>query len=275
MAEKGITPPKNTLSLLRFRNKHSELSRIYWTHVIGAQTVEKHLSGVPDSTLAISALKIPTTQAQYGYNAKDTKDWIADYLGRSRLHILAICSANLEAFLKQITFAYVASLGHKLSPGKLSPVGEALAAPVLEYDSLPVPLEYCQELFQVDFSESLILWKRAYKIRCALVHNGGVVTARTAKDLGIANLRLHDHLTYTWDDLKADLNGAYHIANTISKKVNKYSLRFEEIEHELVSLKAMGALPAKEKLWTSFHDEGAPLPKKSDRPQLIRYCYEF
>ena len=200
------------MTFRRFAEKHSELSVIYWTHLIGAQAVSKALDGIPDETFTVDALGVPTKQNQYGFTAKETKDGTEIYLERSRLHLLAICCANLESYLKDVTFFYIAAKGYKEGPGKLSPIGSALGSPILEKSSLPGPLDYAQYLFGVNFGHRLDLLKLAYKYRSALVHNGGIVTPRTLNELQLPPSRLHSRLGYTWLQLKAALEAAYEIA---------------------------------------------------------------
>jgi hypothetical protein len=130
-------PQPYTLAYRRFLEKNSELSTIHWMHVVGSEAITKGLTGANKASLAVDALGIPTKQQFYGYSAGDTLQLLDQYLNRCRLHLLVICCANLEAFLKDVTFCYVAGMGYKAAPGKLSITGAALAAPILDSNSLP------------------------------------------------------------------------------------------------------------------------------------------
>lgn len=266
-------PKGSTIAFTRFKRKHSELSQIYWVHVVGAEAMRKVIQNAPNEQLTIEALQIPIKQQEFALNVKQTKDWLDYYLGRSRLHILAVCAANLESFLKQTAEVFVESQGHKAATGGLSKVGEAIAAPILGRDSLPEPLKYSQSLFEVEFGQHLTNWERAYRLRCELVHNGAVATSRSVKKLGIAGLRLDDQIAYTWVELKRDLHSAYEIAHQIDRKVSGYKFRLTEVEHELRMLKEANSLPPRKEVWPYFHKFGLSSLHKSDRLRLVRSFY--
>lgn len=266
-------PKRSTIAFARFKRKHSELSQIYWVHVVGAEAVRKAIQNAPDGQFAIEAMQISIKQQEFALSVKQTKDWLDYYLGRSRLHVLAVCAANLESFLKQTAEVYVESLGYKGAFGGLSKVGEAIAAPILGRDSLPEPLKYSQSLFGVEFGPHLSNWERAYKLRCELVHNGAVATPRSVKKLGIPGLRLDDQLAYTWDELKRDLHSAYEIAHQIDRKVSGYKFRLTEVERELRMLKEANSLPPRKQLWSYFHKFGVSSLDKGDRLRLVRAFY--
>lgn len=266
-----VRPPEpKCIAFRRFREKHIELSEIYWQHVIGSQVVARVLRSAKDGDLAVSALGISTKQTEWGFTAKETLQSTGAYLDRVRLHLLAICCANLEAFLKDVAFCHVLSLGYKDAPGKLSPSGKALGSPILDRASLPEPLKYAEHLFSISYGAHLARLKRAYLYRCALVHNGGVVLPRTISELSLAPTRLHTRLGYSWADLKAVLESAFEVARTTGRKVSSYNFRLQEVERELCYLKETATLPKDSEVWKYFHDQGFALPRKADRIATLR-----
>jgi hypothetical protein len=252
----------------RFRAKHIELSETYWRHVIGAEAVEIGIAKAQDTRFAVEVLGIATKQHEYGHTVSETREKKEDYLNRTRLHLLSICCANLESLLHDATYAHVLSLGYRAKPGELSKTGEALAAPILTKASLPQPLEYAEQLFNVSFGAKLARMKTAYRYRCAAVHNGGVVTAKTVKDLSLRPNRLNSMLGYSWPDLKQAMQDVVDIGRDIATKAACYEFRIAEIERELCALRDAGLLD-KAKVWQEFHDQGFLLPHKKDREPLI------
>ena len=263
-------PVKKCLCFIRFRDKHTELNEIYWQHVIGSKTVIRALQGIEGSKSAVESLGISTTKQEYGLSVQETIDRADAYLNRARLHILAICCANLESFLHEAAFCYILSLGHKANPGKLTVVGEALGSPILDYNSLPRPLEYSKHLFGVDFGDRDQVIKRAYKLRCAVVHNGGVVLARTKKELKSAQLALNSKLEYSWGELKSVLEAVYEVAAIIEGKINTRTLRLLEVEREYAMLFEAGEIKNPRSFWTYLHELGSFLPNKNERKEIIK-----
>jgi hypothetical protein len=133
------------------------------------------------------------------------------------------------------------------------PVGQALGAPILQRDSLPEPLKYGEQLFGVQYGKYRTLWQRSYKLRCALAHAGGVVTARTKRDLPNLKAPLGSILELSWADLKESLDAADQVATITDKAVSTYKLRLLEADRELRDLSEAGQLPARASLWSELH----------------------
>lgn len=262
------SPQPKTISFRRFREKHIELSEIYWQHVIGAQAIEKALGLAAKTDLAVTALGIATQQDQWGFTVQDTLAGTARYIDRVRLHLLAICCANLESFLKDACFCHIMSRGFKNAPGELSESGEALGSPILKRSSLPDPMKYAEHLFSVNYDSHIAKLTKAYAYRCALVHNGGVVLPRTIQELSLPPSSLHTRLGYSWADLKSAMESAFEVAKITDRKLSTYTFRLEEIERELCFLRDTKTLPKKE-VWKYFHDQGFSLPRKRDREKLL------
>jgi len=87
------------LSFRRFRRKLHELSRIYWNHQIGAESILKlSLDAKPDDFI-VDVLGCSFDRGMYPKTVSETGEWIPKYLEIIRLHILIITSA----YLKDIT----------------------------------------------------------------------------------------------------------------------------------------------------------------------------
>lgn len=261
---------RKCISFLRFRAKHIELSKTYWRCVLGSEAVDKLLSAAKDQELTVNVLDLPTRQIQYGFTVRETRENSSEYLDRIRLHLLAICCANLESFFKDITLVFLLSQGHKTSTGRLSAIGVAMGSPILARASLPEPMKYAKELFGVVYGEHFLRLRKAYKYRCALVHNGGIVAPRTISELSLSPSRLHSRLGYSWAELKAALESAYEVALITDQKIGNYKLWLEEVYLELTYLKETKTLPKKAEVWAYFHDQGFPIPRKKDRESIWR-----
>jgi hypothetical protein len=90
-----IKPRATSVTFRRFNRRHASLSSHYWSHVLGTESVKKALKGAPPNDLTVIALGLPMKQQEYGFNVTSTLDSIDDYLNTARLHILAICLAQL------------------------------------------------------------------------------------------------------------------------------------------------------------------------------------
>lgn len=244
-----------TLTFQRFKKKHYELNRLYWTQQLGQMALLDKLRGANDQALTISEVAPDLHSTKHMHTVAETRQWSEEYISRSRLHLLVICSANLESYLQDITFWYVYGLGHvDLKKYDLNIIGKALAQPILGKASLPEPLKYAQELFKLDFGEDLLVWQKAYKLRCAAAHNGGIVTAKTIRDIPSLSQELNTSIGLDWCEFKTALSAAEAIAKKIDKRVSCLSLRIEEVKHELLQLKAIKRLPDKVNLWSYVHE---------------------
>ena len=236
--------PESTISFRRFRSKNSELSRLYWFHSLNsemgldkAQSLNQSQAIAPQVTTGFTAKMFTLTTADYVAIS-------AEMHNRMRLQLLLICSANLESYLNDISFAYIASLGHASSPTKLNEIGEALGRPILEVASVPRPLAYAEKLFDVDLGALRTQWNHLYKLRCVVAHSGGVMTARSKKDLSqMPTPPLNTHLGLTWDELSKALDSAYKIVTKIDTKLRTREVKAAELQRELFLLKEAKDLP--------------------------------
>lgn len=243
-----------SLAFRRFQGKQYELNRLYWTQVISHEALGQILEMKDKATQTLNALNMDIPAMRHFHTVEETKQWAPEYLNRSRLHLLVICAANLESYLKEITFWHLYSNGYKSKNAKkLDAIGNAIGRPILSRSSLPEPLKYAQLLFHLDFGTNLTKWQRFYKLRCAAAHNGGMVTARTLKDIPDLTTPLHHPIGLSWKELKDALASAEHIAKAIDQKATDKRLRLNEVKHELNELKSIGNLPEKERLWEFIH----------------------
>jgi hypothetical protein len=199
---------------------------------------------------------------------------IDERTGIERLHWLSVCSANLESYLQDSIRLYVANLGYAKAPRKLSPVGDALAKPVINSSTVPDMIDYVQDLLDVDLAADLTKWKRAYKLRCAAVHNGGFVTPKVLKDIPDIRIPLGKRITMTWDDLKRYLEAADCIATCVDKKVSSINSRCTEVEWLLAEMKQNGKLPPKQKVWTELGTQWSIIMNKAQKVRVLKTIYD-
>lgn len=265
---------RTTIAFRRFKKRHAELSTIYWSHFVGARLVEKHLKNVPGDALACDVLSIPVKQEQFGFSASDALGRMPTYLDTCRLHILSICLAQLESYIKEMAYLAAAKLDPRPQSRGLSPLAAEMASAILEVDSLARSLCFAETLFETSLSPERAKIERAYKLRCAAVHTGGYVTRRNVKDLGIANLKLHERITLSWSQLKADMEAACNIADKIDRATASTQVFEIEARRELDNLRVVGALPPRVSVWSHLANAGFHLPSKRVRVEIEKSVYE-
>jgi hypothetical protein len=245
---------KPSLSFQRFRRKHYELNRLYWTQNISHHALLSTIDNLNDVDVVIEKIMPDVPSKLHRHTVGETKQWSTEYLNRLRLHLLVVCSANLENYLHDITFWHLATAGYyDEKTNCLTAVGKALGQPILGRASLPEPLKYAQHLFGISLGGDLTEWNIAYKYRCAAAHNGGIVNARTLKELPTLKNSLHQMIGLEWVQLKKHLGSAEKIAKIIDNKVSNKDLRLLEIRRELLDLKQINQLPPKSQLWEFIH----------------------
>jgi hypothetical protein len=264
---------KTSVAFRRFNRRHASLSSHYWTHVLGTEAIKNDLKTANPNDLAISVLGAAMKQEQYGFDVATTLASLDEYLNTSRLHILAICLAQLEGFLKE--FAYCVARIRDPSPriGSLSPMAAAMAKPILGVDSLPGPLEFSQDFFEVALADEIKILSKAYDYRCAAVHNGGYATAKAHKRLGRGDLNLNQRLSITWSQLQPILAAAFGVADKIDMKWGRTEVHTIECEVELENLKSHKKLPNRNKVWAGLANAGFRLPSKSGRAKIAAFYY--
>jgi hypothetical protein len=245
----------SSLCFRRFRKKHTELSRLYWWYVLSQDAALKILAGGAPTDYAVDIIGASFKRGMLSVTAQEFTDTAEQMLSRSRLHLLVVCSANVEAYLKEITFAFLASKGHTKSYLKLDAIGEALGSPILDRASLPDPLEYAEKLFDVTLGKARSDWNHFYKLRCALAHNGGVVSARTLREVPSLKLPLNSLIGLSWTELFSALEAADKIVETIDNKLRSKELKRSEIAKELAYLKEAKQLPQKNDVWKFLHEQ--------------------
>jgi hypothetical protein len=256
---------RSTIAFRRFRRRLSELSRLQWTSVLGAHYVRREnarISGSEkltfvDTTLGFAGNMLPLT--------RDEMDvWLGQYENEVRNAALVLCSGALEAYLKRAGLLHLLASGYA-SPTerfKLSEVGHALGAPVVKRSTVPGQLKYVQGLLGVNFNKHLAVWDKAYKERCTLAHQAGVISDTNQEDI----LSYDENIQTSWPALRQTLNSTNQIAAIIDQKIGTAPLLLLELEFELAILKKAGKLPARKDLWTFVHQElrcfGTPKPTK-------------
>lgn len=269
----------STLAFRRFRKKLNDLSRVYWTHQIGAETILNQISTANPNDYIVDTLGCSFDRRMHPKKNSETIDWIPQYLERNRLHILIITSAALEAYLKDITFNYIASKGYVRTPSsssdllKLTEVGDAMGSPILNKSSIPEPLKFAEKLFDIDYGNRKSIWNRSYKIRCVAAHNGGMVMPETLSQIPDLSIPEFEMIGLTWDELRKSMNAADEIVTLTDNKIASYTITVIEAEQILRTLKKKGRLPLRKNLWAFMHDEFSIHVNRSDKIRLESLMY--
>lgn len=234
-----------------------------------AKTLIQNSAIVPQLTLSFQMKMLPLTAAEYILACDELID-------RTRLQLLMVCSANLESYLHDVTFCYLAGLGHSTAPDKLDEIGEALGKPILGFASVPAPLKYAEKLFKVDLSPHRAKWTHFYKLRCAVAHSGGVMTARQRKELSsMKSLPLHSHIGISWNDLFDAFKSADSIVAIIDEKLRGREIKLAEILRELTFLKQSNSLPSSADVWEFLHKSyGLTGIKQQYQKQVMLAIYD-
>lgn len=270
---------QTTLAFRRFREKLHDLSRVYWTHELGAEAVKKHLDGVDRTEFTVDVIGCSFDRRMHPQKVSETEGWMPKYLERVRLHGLIITSAILESYIKDITFDHLASIGYLKTPKnknellKLNDLGEALGSPILSRSSIPEPLKFAEKLFELDYGANRTIWNKAYKLRCVAAHNGGMVMPKTQRQIPDLSIPEFNMIGISWDELRKAMNAADNIVSMTDYKVSNYSIWIIEAEQLLRILNMKGRLPERKKIWTVLHDEFGFNVKRKDKLRLERMFY--
>lgn len=203
--------------------------------------------------LALIDTTLPFKGHMMAIDKAEMTTWLVDYENVIRNSILVLCSGNIEHYLKRSILVFLLNEGHK-APGqefKLNEVGQAIGAPILKKSTIPHQLKYAEALLGIDFRKHLSVWEKAYKERCTLAHQAGIISNTNNEDL-----QLYDEDVQTdWPSLLQVLDSTTQIVSIIDQRISTKELRLLELEFELTILKAAKKLPPKNKLWTYVHSE--------------------
>jgi len=261
---KGTKPRSTTLIFRLFRQKNAALSRQYWTSEAGRHSIRTALAGAKATDRAVEAMAVTFETRHLDDTVEDLLARLDEHAGTERLHLLVICSANLESFLQDAVALYVAQKGYCTTDRQLDVVGHAMASPVVDRSTVPDMLEYTEQLLGLNFGADLTKWRRAYKLRCSAAHEGGFMSADTAKKLGASRHVIGALINVSWDELKSFMVAAHSIANAIDKKIATGPLREFEVAWTLAQWKRDQTLPSREEVWNVLHELGIKVerPKK-------------
>lgn len=238
-----MKPQKRTAAFIRFKEKHTALSDLYWGVHFALDTTASTLSTEKDRTKKIAAIIPPTFEAKrLDVTLGESDVLFPAYLARTRVFLLLAAAANLEAYLKEIIVVDVLSKGFGTLPDSLSAAGEALAAPIIDSNSLMPQLKYARDYFNAPITEEVSKWGEYYKIRSNMAHVGGFVTARTLRDLPNQGLKIGEVIHLTWEQLKNALKAAFDIADQIDRKAFCQGVWDAEFFREAEALKSQKLL---------------------------------
>lgn len=235
-------PFDRTLAFRWFERKHIELSEAYWFAEACRLAAKQMAATRPADEFLVTHLGASTDVVQCGAKCGETADAADHAAGVQRLHLLVLCSANLEAFLKDAVRAYVLGRGpeYRTSDIELSEHGEAIAKPVLGYSSIPAMLVYVEALLGIRLGNAREVCSNAYSLRCIAAHQGGVLTTQSKIKFGQRPKALGDIIRVSWADLKDLLAATYTVAETIDRAVYTDQVRDLEVERFYMELHRLG-----------------------------------
>lgn len=275
---------ESSLAFRNFRDKTHDLSRVYWTQQMGADSLLDQLNGKNPNDISAKVINCSFDSKMHNQTVADTLTWLPTYMERNRLHLLVIYTAFLETYLKEITFYHAASTGHVSNinevsePLKLTAVGAAMTQPIIRSSTVPEMIKYAAEYYSINFGVAAQEWIKVYKVRCAAAHNGGIATPKFLKEISGQPLALrpkeYENIGLTWDELRTAMKYGDDIAAMIDFKVSTYDIRILETEDTLRELKAKKKLPKREKLWELLHNDYHLFPiKKLNKLKFISKFY--
>jgi hypothetical protein len=245
---------KSTICFRKFRKKLSELSKMHWTSLMGANYISEANSaiGVKDK-LALTIATLPFQGRMLALDKDEMSEWLKEYENSIRNSILVLRSGNIEFYLKRSILIYLlcngyAELGDKF---KLNSVGEAIGAPVIKKSTIHKQLIYIGKLLDIDFKKHISVWEKAYKQRCILAHQAGIISGADNDDI----LFYDENIQTDWESLLQVLDSTNQIVGIIDQKISSSKFRLLELEFELSILKKAKKLPLKENLWIYIHNE--------------------
>ena len=264
----------STIAFRLFRRKMQSLSATYWTFQLGIHAVQERLQGVNGDKMVVHEIKPPFNLGMLPEDADTFLSGVDERCGIHRLHLLVVGMATLEAYRKDSIRLHVAGLGHANGIEKLDEVGKAIAAPVSRRSTVPSMVDYAGHLLGIDFQPVMPDLERAYKLRCAAAHNGGVATTRTLEEVTDLGIALGSVICLDWEHLRKYLKTIDRVASHVDSRVAKAPARYLEIEWLLHQLKKDKALPDKPKLWMWLAQAyGVPSMPVTKRREIERSVY--
>lgn len=280
-----ITPWKATYSFRKFRQRTGGLSEFYWTQQLATDCLTDRLKGEASNRQPREIFTCSFDERMYQKTNAEALASLPEFMNQSRLHLLVIFAAYLESYLTESAFSFLLSKGHGENVDnpdkkiKLNKVGEAIGKPLLQNSTIPDMIDYASELFKVELGAHANVWKKMYRIRCAVAHNGGFATPRFIQDIGGSGQlhlrpKIYDKLGLTWEELRLALRYGDEIASLIDNKIATYEVRIAEVEILLRELKSVKLLPDKDQLFTILHDKYSLHPiRKVEKRQILWKFY--
>lgn len=257
-----------TLAFKHFNDQHKVLSRLYWTAQAGRDLLAAKLHKEPADAAVTDGMPLTFAAKRLPERVGEFKNLLPQRAGIERLHLLVICSANLEAYLRAAIELHVGCQPSRRNASGLNRLGKSEVRCVRETTSVSKMLLGIETLLGVSFSD-LDYWRRGYKLRCAAAHDGGIVTPRTLSDLPGLGLAVGDRITLGWEELNDQWVCAWEIAARVDSRVSRPdSLRFE-ILALLRDWHREGSMPAGTQLWAQLHALGVTVAT-GDRAALLR-----
>lgn len=269
-------PGKNwtsSIAFRKFRRKHSELSKLNWTSMLGSHYIGvKNQSIQSGEKLTIVGQPLPFKGHMMPLTREEMIEWLPDYEFSIRNAILLLCSGNLELYLKRSIKFHLLAQGYAL-PSKrfdLTEVGHAIGAPVIKKSTINLQLKYIQTLIDVDFSKHLTVWDKAYKERCNLAHQAGVISHTDSNDIEFYG----ENIQTDWSALRQLLDSTNQIVGIIDQKIASHKMRVLELDFELDLLKKANKLPLKADVWAYSHKVlGCKNPTREEKERIEKALY--
>lgn len=241
---------KRTAAFIRFKEKHTALSELYWGIHFALDATASALKLETDKKKQLIDVIPPSfDKKRLDMTIEESETIFPEYMVRLRVFSLLGAAANLEAYLKEIMLSHLLSKGFGELPEKLSTAGKALSAPILDSNSLMSQLKFARDYFDVDITREFSKWDIYYKIRSNMAHAGGFATARTLRELPNHGLIVGDLVEVTWEDLKEALRAVFDMADKIDRKAFTQEVWDVEVYREAHILKEQKLL---QKKYTDF-----------------------
>lgn len=208
--------------------------------------------------LAPRLLQSSFSPAMLPLNPDGLKAWLPDHLDLTRVHLLVVCAASLEAYINAAAFLHIAKTHLDTvakGPLALTRVGQAIADPIQKSSSLDSKLDYAPHLFGVDIAKHVATWKRGYQIRCAVAHNGGLVDKKTHTRMPAPKPPIGTTLKMSWGQLRGYMQAADEIASIVDIAVSDATARGLEAWLVLREVRESSSLPARSGVWSYLHNE--------------------
>lgn len=223
----------SSVAFREFRKEHTALSRLYWTFRFTQAAAEGpcdaalgDLRSLPEAL----GLEQKIKPSMFPVRASDLASTITSAENTLMLLLIVMCCANLEEYLKLAAEVHVLAQGHHETgtAATLTPVGQAVLAPIARSSTVPDMVKYAEALFDQRLGVELETLRRAYRVRCAMAHSGGIATPKVVKAVPTLKLKVGAPITLDWPFLFETLKATDDVCSKIDQAaMSKLARSFE------------------------------------------------